>query len=422
VNEDNLERDPRLARLYQAASGEEPPSALDAAILAAARREVGARPQVVGAAGGGSGEMPMPVVRAKRNWYVPVSIAAVMVLSVSLVMTVQHEKGDELSQPPKLASVPPRSPASAPAAEAPAAISEKSDTTLRDAVSAKAKVAEEKRAVPPKAADTAPAPEAYGELAKKQRKEKAEAAADNAVALGGSGSARNDQADGTLMREQGPASGMGALKSAPARERRPDPFPAASEREAPAAASSSAPTTAPGQPSRDAADTRNRSEADRSLTRGAMADAPAVAAAPSVPPAPAPSAKAFAAPRRAAPTEDVQAQSAPARERAGGALGARGVDRDTSGAAKDAPSPAAVPEGRIAASPPPPPPAAVMSKPAPAKLAQQRLPLWRSLEDQPPEKWLERLAEFKRDNRQADADELLTEFRRRFPDHPASVR
>lgn len=37
-------------------------------------------------------------------------------------------------------------------------------------------------------------------------------------------------------------------------------------------------------------------------------------------------------------------------------------------------------------------------------------------------KWLERLAEFKRDGRQADADELLAEFRRRFPDHPASAQ
>ena len=35
-HDDDLERDPQLARLYQAAAGEEPPAALDAAILAAA--------------------------------------------------------------------------------------------------------------------------------------------------------------------------------------------------------------------------------------------------------------------------------------------------------------------------------------------------------------------------------------------------
>ena len=51
-----------------------------------------------------------------------------------------------------------------------------------------------------------------------------------------------------------------------------------------------------------------------------------------------------------------------------------------------------------------------------------QVPVWRGLEEQPPEKWLDRLAEFKRDGRQADIDELLTEFRRRFPDHPASAR
>ena len=42
-------RDPRLDAAWRAASHEEPPVALDAAILAAARREVGARPQSLGA-------------------------------------------------------------------------------------------------------------------------------------------------------------------------------------------------------------------------------------------------------------------------------------------------------------------------------------------------------------------------------------
>jgi hypothetical protein len=51
-----------------------------------------------------------------------------------------------------------------------------------------------------------------------------------------------------------------------------------------------------------------------------------------------------------------------------------------------------------------------------------RTPVWRGLEDQPPEKWLERVAEFKRDGRLAETDELMMEFRRRFPDHPASAR
>ena len=42
------ERDARLTALYRAAADDAPPPALDAAILAAARREVGARPRPAG--------------------------------------------------------------------------------------------------------------------------------------------------------------------------------------------------------------------------------------------------------------------------------------------------------------------------------------------------------------------------------------
>ena len=77
------ERDPGLARVYGAAPRDEPPAHLDAAILAAARREVGARPRPLA---------------ALRTWRVPVSIAAVVVLSVSLVTLVREEGGDELYQ------------------------------------------------------------------------------------------------------------------------------------------------------------------------------------------------------------------------------------------------------------------------------------------------------------------------------------
>src|SRR5688572_33421171 len=77
------ERDPRLARDYGAAPRDEPPAHLDEAILAAARREVGARPRPLA---------------ALRNWRVPVSIAAVVVLSVSLVTLVREEGSDELYQ------------------------------------------------------------------------------------------------------------------------------------------------------------------------------------------------------------------------------------------------------------------------------------------------------------------------------------
>jgi hypothetical protein len=80
----NAERDPRLERLYREAAQEEPPTHLDAAILAAARREVGARPRSLST--------------ALRRWHVPVSIAAVVVVSVSLVILVREEGGERIGE------------------------------------------------------------------------------------------------------------------------------------------------------------------------------------------------------------------------------------------------------------------------------------------------------------------------------------
>ena len=82
-------RDPRLERLYRDAAREAPPAHLDAVILAAARREVGARPRGLS--------------DALRRWHVPVSIAAVVVVTVSLVILMKEEGGerlDKLSIPP----------------------------------------------------------------------------------------------------------------------------------------------------------------------------------------------------------------------------------------------------------------------------------------------------------------------------------
>lgn len=104
------ERDPGLARVYGAAPRDEPPAHLDAAILAAARREVGARPR------------PLAALRA---WRVPLSLAAVVVLSVSLVTLMREEGGDELYQsarPDIPRSAPPAAPAPLPSEDAPKAV------------------------------------------------------------------------------------------------------------------------------------------------------------------------------------------------------------------------------------------------------------------------------------------------------------
>ena len=82
----DADRDPGLDRLYRDAPREEPPAHLDAAILAAAHREVGARPRAASA--------------RLRAWRVPVSIAAVVVLRVSVVTLVREEGGGQLESSP----------------------------------------------------------------------------------------------------------------------------------------------------------------------------------------------------------------------------------------------------------------------------------------------------------------------------------
>ena len=74
------ETDDRLARSYRSLAREEPPPALDAAILAAARESV--RP------------------RARNRWAGPVSIAAVLVLGIGISLRMQLEQpGIETSVP-----------------------------------------------------------------------------------------------------------------------------------------------------------------------------------------------------------------------------------------------------------------------------------------------------------------------------------
>src|SRR5262249_34983837 len=46
------------------------------------------------------------------------------------------------------------------------------------------------------------------------------------------------------------------------------------------------------------------------------------------------------------------------------------------------------------------------------------MPVWRDYEDQPPEKWLERVDQLRRSGRDSEAREMLAEFRKRFPQHP----
>jgi hypothetical protein len=223
--------DPRLAALYREAAQETPPPQLDAAILAAARREAGTGPRPAG------GVFP-------RAWRLPMAVAAVLVLSVSVVALMWEEGGDRLLREPAPGTAEPMRERAPPAAQQPR----------------------------PEAA--APAP---------QRAESIEA---------------------------GPAA------------RAPQPGLA---------------------------------------RRGPEAE-------------------------HARPQAPAAAMTAPPAERAEAA-----PDRASAEAA----------DARLAA------------KPAP-----RQFNLERQYEHEPPQKWLERIAELRREGRQAEADELLEAFRKRFPDHP----
>lgn len=139
------ERDAEISRRYRALDREEPPRALDEAILSAAHGEVETHPA------------PLVAPTARRRWYVPLAAAAVIVLSVVVTLQMQREQPDaELGAPPpsppalQKDAVPAAPPApAAPKAEAP-----------RDK-------AAESRAAPPAAAaprrPVAPASQAFQE-------------------------------------------------------------------------------------------------------------------------------------------------------------------------------------------------------------------------------------------------------------------
>lgn len=97
-------RDTELSRLYRESDRAEPPSALDEAILAAARAAV----------------MPAPRRRSGwRAWMLPMSLAATLVLTVSLTLVVQQEQelervGAEAPPPSAVPSKPAEPEAAAP--------------------------------------------------------------------------------------------------------------------------------------------------------------------------------------------------------------------------------------------------------------------------------------------------------------------
>lgn len=77
--------DEEIAKLYLKASDDVPSQSLDSAILAAAHKAVQSKPKA---------SKPQPKRYFLQRWQLPMSIAATVVMSFSLVTFMQHEKPD----------------------------------------------------------------------------------------------------------------------------------------------------------------------------------------------------------------------------------------------------------------------------------------------------------------------------------------
>ncbi len=138
---DDLPRDEALSRAWAQVSRDEPPAALDDAIRAAARQAAQAGPRPAGAS-------------AFSRWRVPVSVAAVLVISATVTLLVAER---EAHLPGEAQEAPVQPAAPQPAAEAePAA---EPESAMRETgVGSAARVPVEKRRVAPAKGGAEPAP------------------------------------------------------------------------------------------------------------------------------------------------------------------------------------------------------------------------------------------------------------------------
>src|SRR4030095_14767926 len=120
------ERDPELEKLYREHSRGEPPSALDAKILAAAHRAVASGPQKIGA----------EATRPQRWWMPLAAAAAIGVVAIGFIQQVPKETAIDATSvataPTTPAPAPERNAASPPTAQDKVTTNER-DSLPRDA-------------------------------------------------------------------------------------------------------------------------------------------------------------------------------------------------------------------------------------------------------------------------------------------------
>ena len=354
------DRDSGLDRLYHEVPRDEPPARLDAAILAAAHRAVGARPR--------------PASERLRAWRVPVSIAAVVVLSVSVVTLVREEGGDKLDS-----TTASRDMSRAPAAQM---AEERASTRDRAAPAESAPVADRARV------QEAARPEAA------QRKAARDDAAPASASTAKEEADRRAATESAKLTEQAARSrsaGVAAELSGGMEPRAPAPPPAAPAPQSPPQAGPALRDTRPA-PSTGAA-----SAADAARSSIGIRGSGDITFAPN---------PEEQKPQGASAPQGVPVDRPVARERASGADSAGSLSMQRPAPAQPAAKAAPRMESRS------------VQAEGSAAPANRLSPLLKELENQPADRWIEKIETLRRGGRRSEADELLAEFKRRFPDHP----